>query len=63
MLNSSIYYNTHIDNEEPYDREFKNHQTYIPYAMRTDALQQYQGPTAILPVTTDLIVPNKPKRD
>ena len=63
MLDSSMDYKIQIDNEEPYDREFKNPQTYIPYAMRTDVLQQYQGPIAILQVTTDLIVPNKPKRD
>ena len=63
IFDNSIDYNKNIHNEEPYYREFKNAETYIPYAMRTDVPLQYQGPDAILPVTTDLIVPYKPKRD
>ena len=63
IFDNSIDYSTQIDDEEPYEREFKNPETYIPYAMRMNVPHQFQGPDAIIPVTTNVPEINKPKRD
>ena len=63
IFDNSINNDKYKDNEAPYDREFKNPETYIPYAMRMNVPQQYQGADAIIPITPDIIVDNKPKRD
>ena len=63
IFDNSINNDKNIDNEAPYDREFKNPETYIPYAMRMDVPHQYQGANAIIPITTDIVIDNKPKRD
>ena len=63
IFDNSIDYSTQIDDEEPYEREFKNPETYIPYAMRMNVPHQFQGPDAIIPVTTNVPEIKKPKRD
>ena len=47
IFDNSIDYSTQINDEEPYDREFENPDTCIPYAMRMNVPHQFQGPDAI----------------
>ena len=63
IFDNSINNDQYKDNEAPYDREFKNPDTYIPYAMRMNVPHQYQGADAIMPITPDIVIDNKPKRD
>ena len=62
IFDNSINNDKYIDDEAPYDREFKNPDTYIPYAMRNNVPIQYQGADAVIPITPDIVVDNKPKR-
>ena len=62
IFDNSIDYNSKIEDEEPYEREFMNPDTYIPFAMRMDVPEKYRGPNAIIPVQNDKIVNNKPIR-
>lgn len=62
IFDNSIDYETRITNEEPYDREFINPDTYIPYAMRNNVPEIYRGPDAIIPVPEEIIENNTPTR-
>jgi Reverse transcriptase (RNA-dependent DNA polymerase) len=62
IFDNSIEYNKNTEDEEPYEREFMNPDTYIPFAMRMDVPEKYRGPNAVLPVQPDKIVNNKPTR-
>ena len=35
----------------------------MPFAMRNNVPIQYQGADAIIPITADIVVDNKPRRD
>ena len=62
IFDNSIEYNTHTENEEPYDREFNNPESYIPYAMRMNVPDKFKGPNAIIPKVDEVIEINKPTR-
>ena len=63
IFDNSISYNTSIENEEPYEREFKDPESYIPYAMRMNVPDKFRGEDAILPVSdVPLSPPNIPLR-
>ena len=46
IFDPSINFSVYTDNEEPYDREFKNPDHYIPFRNRNDAPSEFQGPNA-----------------
>lgn len=62
IFDNSIDYAKKVENEDPYDREFKNPETYIPYAMRMNVPENFQGPDAIIPVTEEIVIIDKPMR-
>lgn len=62
IFDNSIDYTTKTDNEEPYDREFNDPDSYIPFAMRMDVPEKYKGPDAVIPITQEIITINKPSR-
>jgi hypothetical protein len=51
-----------LSNEEPYDREFNNPDSYIPYAMRMNVPDKFKGPNAIIPKVKEVIEINTPSR-
>ena len=62
IFDNSIDYTRRVKDEEPYEREFMNPDTYIPFAMRMDVPEKYRGPNAIFPVQIDKNVTHKPTR-
>ena len=62
IFDNSIDYTRRVEDEEPYEREFMNPDTYIPFAMRMDVPEKYRGPNAIVPVQIDKNVTHKPTR-
>ena len=62
IFDNSTEYQTNIDNEEPYDREFQHPDTYIPYAMRMNFPEKFEGPDAIIPLTEEIVTDRIPKR-
>ena len=62
IFDNSIEYITQIENEEPYEREFKDPDTYVPFAMRNNVPDKYKGPDAVLPSQQHKIIINKPVR-
>lgn len=63
IFDNSIEYKTSINDEEPYEREFKDPESYIPYAMRMNVPDKFRGEHALLPASiTPISPPNTPLR-
>jgi Reverse transcriptase (RNA-dependent DNA polymerase) len=62
IFDNSIEYSRHKEDEEPYDREFNNPDSYIPYAMRMNVPDKFKGPNAIIPKVDEVIEINTPSR-
>lgn len=49
IFDNSIDYKNSEEDEEPYEREFANPESYIPFAMRMDVPEKYRGENAVIP--------------